>query len=203
MEGINTKTSDTYFSVHSFMTDGLDLSGAELLIYALIYSFSDTEEGFHGSQDYISQRTGICKRTVRYTLSALVKKCLLEKSTVAKKAVYKAIVPDSVLAEYAANIATSSGKYCQNERQNLSRGEANIAKSVAKNAANNKDYNKHYNKDYNSAHGGARKSPKKEWGFEESNWKNPEWVEAVFEQALARSYAEYDYEESPPADGKA
>ena len=192
MEELKQERCGTYFSVHSFMTDELSLSGAELLIYALIYSFSDTEEGFHGSQEYISQRTGICKRTVRYTLSALVKKRLLEKNAVAKKAVYKAIVPDSVLAEYAANIATSSGKYCQNERQNLSQGEANIAKSVAKNAANNKEYNKHYNKDYNSAHGGARKSPKKEWGFEGSTWKDPEWVEAVFEQALARSYAEYE-----------
>ena len=72
-----------------------------------------------------------------------------------------------------------------------------------KNAANNKEYNKHYNKEYNSAHEGAKKSLKKKWGFEGSNWDNPEWVETVFEQALARSYAELDDEESLPIDGKA
>ena len=174
------------------MTDGLDLSGAELLVYALIYSFSDTEEGFHGSQDYISQRTALSLRSIAYALSSLVEKGLItkEKQRGSCNAIYRATDTSHLqkLQSQDAKFAEVTCKNCTSHRQNLQR-------SPAKSAHNNKDYNKHYNKDYNSAHGGARKSPKKEWGFEESNWKNPEWVEAVFEQALARSYAELDDEE--------
>jgi predicted transcriptional regulator len=189
MEGINTKTSGTYFSIHSFMTDELDLSGAELLIYALIYSFSDSEEGFHGSQDYISKRTALSLRSIAYATSSLVEKGLItkEKQSGSRNAKYKATDTSRLqnLQTEDAKIAEATCKNCKSQLQNLQ-------KSTAKIASNNKEYNKRYNKEYNSAHEGAKKSLKKKWGFEGSNWDNPEWVETVFEQALARSYAELD-----------
>ena len=188
MEELKQERCGTYFSVHSFMTDGLDLSGAELLVYALIYSFSDTADGFHGSQDYISQRTKISERTVRRALISLIGKGLLVKESVK--------IPDAEkswnMAVYRTKCPVWADKMSCAGGQNDQNGRTKCPQNQDKMSANNKDYNKHYNKDYNSAHGGARKSPKKEWGFEESNWKNPEWVEAVFEQALARSYAEYE-----------
>ena len=82
-------------------------------------------------------------------------------------------------------MTATCGQNDQNERTKCPQNQDKMS-------ANNKEYSKHYNKEYNSAHEGANKSLKKKWGFEGSNWDNPEWVETVFEQALARSYAELD-----------
>lgn len=65
-------TGATYYTVHKFMVDLLKLTGSKLLVYALIYSFSnDGKSVFRGSREYISMSTGVSTRTVDTALSEM------------------------------------------------------------------------------------------------------------------------------------
>ncbi|MBR2589533.1 MAG: helix-turn-helix domain-containing protein [Clostridia bacterium] len=68
---------DTFFTVYDFMVKDLHLSGNELIIYALIYSFR-VMGGFCGAQDYIAQRVGVSRVTANKCINSLVKKGLIE-----------------------------------------------------------------------------------------------------------------------------
>lgn len=71
----------TFYTVHRFMIDLLKLSGSKLLIFALIYSFSnDGKSEFRGSREYISMSTGVSLRTVDTVLSELCKKGFIIRS---------------------------------------------------------------------------------------------------------------------------
>lgn len=70
----------TYYTIHEFMTDLLELRGSRLLVYALIYSFSRDGAGeFRGSREYISASTGLSTRTVDSVLGELVREGLVER----------------------------------------------------------------------------------------------------------------------------
>ena len=48
-----------YITIVDFMVEDLKLKGNELIVFALIYGFSqDDVSDFHGSLTYIQQRTG-------------------------------------------------------------------------------------------------------------------------------------------------
>jgi len=69
-----------YFTILDFMVKDLKLSGNELLIYALIYGFSqDGDSEFKGSINYLSERIGACRKTTQNTLNSLLKKGLIDK----------------------------------------------------------------------------------------------------------------------------
>ena len=71
---------DNYMTIQGFMRTELDLKGNELMVYALIYGFSLTDEGwFTGSRQYLADWLGCSIRTVQYALDSLTKKGLLEK----------------------------------------------------------------------------------------------------------------------------
>ena len=68
------------YSIYSFMCEELSLGGGELLIFAVIYSFSRGNLGiYHGTQDYLSRISGLSVSTVKRALKALLKKGYIEK----------------------------------------------------------------------------------------------------------------------------
>ena len=70
----------TYITIMDWMVDSLNLSGNELVIYAIIHGFSqDGQSDFHGSIEYLSKHSGACIRSVNTILDKLVKKQLLVK----------------------------------------------------------------------------------------------------------------------------
>lgn len=67
-----TVKDDNYFLVYGWMTKHLQLSGTQLLVYALIYNFNkNTNSIFYGSNDYIKQWFGIGSRN---TITAATRK---------------------------------------------------------------------------------------------------------------------------------
>lgn len=68
------------FVVNAWMATKLNLSGNELLLYALIYNFSqDGMSEFFGSRSYLSEFINASKRTVDGVLTSLQEKGLIKK----------------------------------------------------------------------------------------------------------------------------
>ena len=77
------KGMQTYFILHDWMTDKLELHGVSLLVYGLIYSFSITgKEVYDGSLEYLSHRLSVSKSSVCRVLDKLVNSRLIEKSDI-------------------------------------------------------------------------------------------------------------------------
>ena len=73
--------NNNYIIIQAFMVNDLNLKGNELLVYALIYGFSqDGQSVFSGTSKYISDWIGIDKRNVLEILKRLVEKELIIKS---------------------------------------------------------------------------------------------------------------------------
>lgn len=71
---------NNFITIQGWMRTKLNLKGNELLIYALIYGFSqDGETTFRGSRKYIAEWCGCSLDTVDRSLSSLVAKGLLAK----------------------------------------------------------------------------------------------------------------------------
>ena len=72
---------DNFIAIQGWMRNQLNLKGNELLIYALIYGFSQDENSrFKGSRKYIADWCGCSLNTVDRSLSSLVNKGLLAKN---------------------------------------------------------------------------------------------------------------------------
>ena len=72
--------NENYFVIHGWMINKLKLKGKELLIYAIIYGFSQAPgTKYTGSQRYLSECSGIPKRTLSRILNSLCDKGLLIK----------------------------------------------------------------------------------------------------------------------------
>lgn len=69
-----------YIVIQSFMVKDLHLKGNELLIYAIIYGFTqDGEHQFNGGQQYLAEWTNSTKTGVYKALKRLVEKGLIER----------------------------------------------------------------------------------------------------------------------------
>lgn len=67
--------SENFVVIQGWMCNELDLKGNDLLVYALIYGFSqDGESAFHGSRNYIANTFNISKPTVDKALQNLLDK---------------------------------------------------------------------------------------------------------------------------------
>lgn len=76
---MNVKDNN-FIAIQGWMRTKLNLKGNELLIYALIYGFSqDGESRFRGSRKYIADWCGCSLNTVDRTLNSLVVKSLIAK----------------------------------------------------------------------------------------------------------------------------
>lgn len=73
---------NSYVNIQAFMVNDLHLSGNELIIFAVIYGFSqDGFSWFSGSRSYLSAWCQASKNTVSSNLAKLCEKGLIEKRT--------------------------------------------------------------------------------------------------------------------------
>lgn len=101
-KGIN---SENYFVVQGFMCNEMGLTGNELLVYAIIYGFSqDGYSRFRGGRSYLSQTLNISKPTVDKALKSLIDKGYVIKVDVS-------INEDCPYYEYLANLQVVKNLY--------------------------------------------------------------------------------------------
>ena len=127
---------DNYYQVQGWMLNRLEIKGNDLLVFAIIYGFSQDGKGLYsGSLQYLQKFTGSSKNTV---LSSL--KFLCEKGYIIRDDL---VVNDVVFPRYKFNTQFARGV------QKLNGGGAEIELGGgAEIAPNNKElYNKVYNKD--------------------------------------------------------
>lgn len=75
--------SNNYVTIHSWMVNELHLKGNDLLIYAIIFMFSQTEsQKYTGSLNYLAKWTSSTKRNVKRNLDSLLERNLIKKEDV-------------------------------------------------------------------------------------------------------------------------
>jgi hypothetical protein len=96
---------DNYAVVQGWMITDLNLKGNELLVYAIIYGFSQNGDGqrYTGSIQYLADWTNTTKRSVMNNLTSLVEKGYIEKNEVIKNGVR--------FCEYYASYFITSEKF--------------------------------------------------------------------------------------------
>lgn len=104
----NSISNKNYYVVQGWMRTELGLSGNALMLYAIIYGFSQTTNtAFTGSVDYLCDWLGgVSRPTVINTLKDLVAKGYLSKKSTGINGVvynrYTAIVPEN--AKHATEV---------------------------------------------------------------------------------------------------
>ena len=80
------------FSIYKSMTD-MGYKGTNLLVYAFIYSFMNTEYGLYfGSKDYIASFIGVTTRSVYKSIDALMIKGAIEYVTIGNHTGYRCVI---------------------------------------------------------------------------------------------------------------
>lgn len=75
--------NDNYVTIQGWMVSQLKLKGNELLIYAIIYMFSQTEnQKFNGSRQFLADWTNSTKQGVDKNIKSLLSKKYIEKKDV-------------------------------------------------------------------------------------------------------------------------
>lgn len=129
---MNEITDKNYIVIQSFMVSELGLKGNELLIYAIIFGFSQTTgQAFHGSLTYLERWTNITRHTVISSLKSLVEKGLIEKEEQTINGVkycsYRAKTSTDEAQEVVQKFHGGSAKIAQEVVQKLHGGSAKIA----------------------------------------------------------------------------
>ncbi len=72
---------ESYITILGWMVTDLNLKGNELLVYAIIYGFSQTEDQrFTGSHSYLAEWTNTTKKNIRNCISSLIERGYIEKT---------------------------------------------------------------------------------------------------------------------------
>ena len=110
--------ADNYINIQGWMRTDLDLKGNELLAYAIIYGFSQTEnQKFTGSLQYLADWCGATKQGILKNLKSLIDKGLIEKT----------------------DVVINGVKYCEYSCIVLNSVEYPVKQSLINNIANNKE----------------------------------------------------------------
>ena len=74
--------NDNYVNIQGWMRNKLELKGNDLIVYAIIYSFSqDGESKFEGSLQYLADWCGATKQGIQKNLKNLLEAGLIKKET--------------------------------------------------------------------------------------------------------------------------
>nr|DAQ23465.1 MAG TPA: hypothetical protein [Caudoviricetes sp.] len=93
---MSTVNDNNFVTIQGWMRTKLNLKGNELLAYAVIYGFSQTDGAkFTGSRKYLAEWCGCSMATIDRTLNSLVGKGLISRTSYITKHGYRAV-------EYAA-----------------------------------------------------------------------------------------------------
>jgi hypothetical protein len=119
-----------HFTVLGWMRTDLKLTGNDLLIYALVYGFSQEQNSWcYATQDYISEWTGASIRTVKYAISMLEEKGLIIKKEIktdfGRQNVYKALKEPVLDSSQIIKDFEGSGNNCTMGGAKISEGSGN------------------------------------------------------------------------------
>ena len=123
---MNEVTDKNYIVIQSFMVSELGLKGNELLIYAIIFGFSQTTgQAFHGSLTYLESWTNSTRPTVISSLKSLVEKGLIEKE--------EQTINGVKYCSYRAKNSTDGEETPQGVVKNFNEGSKKTLQGVVKN----------------------------------------------------------------------
>ena len=134
---------ENYIVIQGWMRTELDLSGTDLMMYAIIYGFSQTEnQRFTGSLKYASEWLGCSKNTIVNSLKSLISKGLIVK-------VDKYINGVKFCEYYAENALLKAGQNFEGYTKNLDTGIQNSDIGYTKNLTGGIQKIRHNNKEIN------------------------------------------------------
>lgn len=137
-------SNGTYITIQGWMRTDLNLSGNELIVYAIIYGFSQNKQGeFTGSVQYLADWVGCTKRTVttilrKFVDEELVKKTVVQLDNNSKRVSYQANVGVGKNFLGGEKISQGVGKNFLGGRKNFPRGGEKISHNI--NINNNNTY---------------------------------------------------------------
>ena len=146
----------TYITIQGWMRTELKLSGNELIVYAIIYGFSQNKQGeFTGSAQYLADWVGCTRRTVMTILNKLVEAKLISKTEISfnnneKRVSYQAERGCEKNSHGVKNFHRGCEKISQGGVKNFHRGCEKISHNNINNNTNNN------NRDINTHDAGAR-----------------------------------------------
>ena len=147
----------TYITIQGWMRTELKLSGNELIVYAIIYGFSQNKQGeFTGSAQYLADWVGCTRRTVMTILNKLVENNFISKTEIIlnnneKRVSYQAERGCEKTSQGVKNFHRGCEKISQGGVKNFHRGCEKISHNI--NINNNTNNN---NRDINTHDAGAR-----------------------------------------------
>ena len=98
---------NSYITIQAWMRNELQLKGNDLLVYAIIYGFSqDGESKFEGSLQYLADWCGCTRQGIKKNVNHLIQLDLIQESQTKKN--------NKVVHQYSCrqvNIVTGSGKH--------------------------------------------------------------------------------------------
>ena len=122
----------TYITIQGWMRTDLKLSGNELIVYAIIYGFSQNKQGeFTGSAQYLADWVGCTRRTVMTILNKLVENNFISKTEI-------------ILNNNEKRVSYQAERGCEKTSQgvkNFHRGCEKISHNININNNNNRDIN--------------------------------------------------------------
>ena len=142
----------TYITIQGWMRTDLKLSGNELIVYAIIYGFSQNKQGeFTGSAQYLADWVGCTRRTVMTILNKLVENNFISKTEIIlnnneKRVSYQADRGCEKTSQGVKNFHRGCEKISQGGVKNFHRGCEKISHNNINNTNNNN------NRDINNVH---------------------------------------------------
>ena len=143
----------TYITIQGWMRTDLKLSGNELIVYAIIYGFSQNKQGeFNGSAQYLADWVGCTRRTVMTILNKLVENNFIRKTELIlnnneKRVSYQADRGCEKTSQGVKNFHRGCEKISQGGVKNFHRG----CEKISHNNINNNTTNNN-NRDINNVH---------------------------------------------------
>ena len=125
--------NNTFFTVYDFMIKDLHLSKNELLVYALIFSFSvHASEGCFASQSTIARRINVSRATVNKCLKSLCEKGLIEEKNNIKSGKRKTYLPTDLtgaVKNFDGDLSKKLTGPCQESLHNIKRDNKEYKKA--------------------------------------------------------------------------
>lgn len=125
-----------YITIQGWMRTDLNLSGNELIVYAIIYGFSQNKQGeFTGSVQYLADWVGCTKRTVttilrKFVDEELVKKTVVQLDNNSKRVSYQVNIGVGKNFLGGEKISQGVGKNFLVGRKNFPRGGEKISHNI-------------------------------------------------------------------------
>ena len=119
---------ENFVTIQGWMITKLGLKGNELMVYAVIYGFSqDGESMFTGSRKYLAEWCNCSMRSVDYALKSLAEKGYIIKRDKTINGVHLCEYKTAEIAPLLQNLQQGTAKSATGVLQNLQGGTAKIA----------------------------------------------------------------------------